>query len=1163
MLTVSLPASRARSQTAPRGFALLITITLVAFLVLILVALASLTRVETQVAANSQSLDQARQNALMALNIAIGQLQRHTGPDQRVTATADLRRPVLGSATDPVSGVSLSAGAASAALDSINNYWNDARNRRWVGAWRDPDPDRTLMVNPDTPASTEPRPELLSWLVSGNEQHGDDFLPETQVDNFTVSGVTSASAATANFGTTAQPYRLLVGNGTTRIVTGTDLNRAVVAPLVAITSDHVPGHSGQKTVGSYAWWVGDEGVKARADIVDSLAGNSDPVAQRVRLQSAQRNAVEAMTGLATLYPANNASLANIITSPQIAQLENDPALRGDLQNELAERYHDLTVHSRGVLSDTRHGGLKADLSWMLGQASDTDFRDDLREIYGSTTLVATDNILTSTVTPYVSAPGTNSFTAANFALGLSRTPTWSQLRSYFNMGNDALAASMPGVMNAGAAQSRIQLRDRQGLGPIVTQIKLFFGLQVDDADTIKLRLRPLVVLANPYDITLTGDYWVRFERPFPEVRVGTPTDPVAKPSGFVTSGSASFNSRLNLVIRGSSIPPGEARVYCLDQDYHDTGSGALLEMNLAEGFDPGPVVTIPTTAKLGTHTHAALFAVNNFPSAFLYGANPAGTTTDKLLQYFYGRGLSGSANINLYLVYATGIGETRDGGGGWAVMTDSRSTNTQQSNFLQYNPRALSLFWSGNSGSDPHPMENTFSFPRDGAPGNDSWFGKDLIFDTSGDRVRWGPVNMETNRTVAYDPPPAGLSDETGYVNVLYTLPRAESPVVSIPQLQHFSPSGFVNNGRITSTGDHYALHANSFQVNYPTGNSYPNPRVPRDRAYLAKTNGTSGNRDNIGIAYDASWLNNEVLADRYYFSSYPASGNVDLADNLINANLRPFRSPADVAWDDETRFRGSPRQAAVNLMAEGAFNVNSTSVEAWKALLASLRGIPVKGSATGGTPSPRGLYPEGEYSGSRNGNSKDAWAGFHNLSDAEIDELASAIVLEVHKRGPFLSFADFLNRRLVATADDPLDTGLSGAVQAAIDSFLNQNTDVDSVMRIQSRSDNFAEAAYQTRNMTAGSAGYLLQADLLSPLAPGLASRSDTFVIRTYGDVQNPATGEVTARAWCEAIVQRVPDYVEDSLPATDTPAVGSTNATFGRKYQVVSFRWLSPDEI
>ncbi|MFH1496886.1 MAG: hypothetical protein ABII82_03575, partial [Verrucomicrobiota bacterium] len=83
MLRPSINGHPTMQLTRPRrgGFALLITITLVAFLVLILVTLASLTRVETQVATNSQQLDKARQNALMALNIAIGQLQKHTGPD--------------------------------------------------------------------------------------------------------------------------------------------------------------------------------------------------------------------------------------------------------------------------------------------------------------------------------------------------------------------------------------------------------------------------------------------------------------------------------------------------------------------------------------------------------------------------------------------------------------------------------------------------------------------------------------------------------------------------------------------------------------------------------------------------------------------------------------------------------------------------------------------------------------------------------------------------------------------------------------------------------------------------------------------------------------------------------------------------------------------------
>src|SRR3954467_15138871 len=88
--------ARPSSKAAPgrrtpnrKGFALLITITLLAFVIVLLVGLAVYTRVETGIAGNTQRQEQARQNALFALNIALGQLQKYAGPDQRVTATAD------------------------------------------------------------------------------------------------------------------------------------------------------------------------------------------------------------------------------------------------------------------------------------------------------------------------------------------------------------------------------------------------------------------------------------------------------------------------------------------------------------------------------------------------------------------------------------------------------------------------------------------------------------------------------------------------------------------------------------------------------------------------------------------------------------------------------------------------------------------------------------------------------------------------------------------------------------------------------------------------------------------------------------------------------------------------------------------------------------------
>lgn len=66
--------------------------------------------------------------------------------------------------------------------------------------------------------------------------------------------------------------------------------------------------------------------------------------------------------------------------------------------------------------------------------------------------------------------------------------------------------------------------------------------------------------------------------------------------------------------------------------------------------------------------------------------------------------------------------------------------------------------------------------------------------------------------------------------------------------------------------------------------------------------------------------------------------------------------------------------------------------------------------------------------------------------------------------------------------------------------------------------------------------------------LSPWLTVRSETFRVRAYGEARNPAEpGAVEAAAWCEAIVQRVPE----ELPG------------FGRRFVIVGFRWLGPDDI
>ena len=78
--------------------------------------------------------------------------------------------------------------------------------------------------------------------------------------------------------------------------------------------------------------------------------------------------------------------------------------------------------------------------------------------------------------------------------------------------------------------------------------------------------------------------------------------------------------------------------------------------------------------------------------------------------------------------------------------------------------------------------------------------------------------------------------------------------------------------------------------------------------------------------------------------------------------------------------------------------------------------------------------------------------------------------------------------------------------------------------------------------------------------MAPIIQARSDTFVIRGYGEAK-AKNGAIIARASCEAVVQRVPDFV-DSLDAADVAEnllKSPINRVFGRRFVVKSFRWLA----
>jgi hypothetical protein len=102
------------------GFALVITVVLLALLVLALYALGALGRVGADMAITAGYQTQARQNALLGLDVALGELQRYAGDDAAVTGIAGL--------------TGIPAGAGNPARHWCGVWAGNGQFRRWLAS---------------------------------------------------------------------------------------------------------------------------------------------------------------------------------------------------------------------------------------------------------------------------------------------------------------------------------------------------------------------------------------------------------------------------------------------------------------------------------------------------------------------------------------------------------------------------------------------------------------------------------------------------------------------------------------------------------------------------------------------------------------------------------------------------------------------------------------------------------------------------------------------------------------------------------------------------------------------------------------------------------------------------------------------------------------------
>ena len=391
----------------------------------------------------------------------------------------------------------------------------------------------------------------------------------------------------------------------------------------------------------------------------------------------------------------------------------------------------------------------------------------------------------------------------------------------------------------------------------------------------------------------------------------------------------------------------------------------------------------------------------------------------------------------------------------------------------------------------------------------------------------------------------------------------------------------------------HLKLSEFAWHPSYAIGNSLVDPRVARTGTspILSQSERSNGgwNAARMGstywanlfreitfdmclennLVYDQSFEVNFNLWDDYFFSTGTRSQKLRFADDpgknpLPNGRFGVFSSHKELVNDIFDFHR-----AASRLSVEGAFDVHSANKQAWKAILSSTRDI---GFGTRGlTPYPRMLkVGGGDYLGEEVNEA--TYNGFRSLRSDEIDQLAEALVEEVKMRAPFFGLADFVNRRL---ADD--ETGRSGTIESAISraginevliekypldrsrelpdlTITEPTTSMTDITRLRQR-DKAESTAW-------GLPGYLTQGDVLQIIGSTLSARSDSFVIRAYGESKD-VHGKVVARAWCEGTVQRTPEPMEPDEEGLNPIVKTGGAVNFGRRFQMVSFRWLGEDEV
>lgn len=1141
------------AQSRPPGFALVVTVTLMLLLSVLIVGLLGLSSATLRASSQQRHAAEARANARLALMLALGELQTQLGPDQRISAP-------------------------SAILEDPTTPQSSLKHPALTGVWRSR--DDALGTRPDYDRETP----FLGWLVSNPAPEGSKKL------NF------------ASLGSFENPATLV--SERKREGTGNAI-AAVTAGRIKLPSTTVTGS------GSAAWWIGDENCKGFTAPDDSHANIPQPDINDI-LDATATPGGAGMLAVDNAFPVNTPQASMALSHGSLGLI----ASQGP--QAAARWFHDLSPHAKSILCNVSKGGLRHDLSLFLENPA-----FDTTPWPGSGA--------------NASPAGPNRKIALSPADEYD-VLSWKSLYHYYHMKRKvAITAGRPTLTTysgSGSTSDEFQNpRWNAGMmrpGPVPVRCLMFvsFGTVPDPANPSRLLVRfytyPVLSLWNPYNVDLVVPEFNIFFHSMPmdhDMLVN------GQSRGNFTWRTGAGQGVRMILDKELRLAAGEAKLMSpVRWDWSGSHQFAhyldAVPFNLNPRFVGGEWGKGPAAGGGNEQTITV-----------------SGSATDRLeirsKVTLFENGGSAYGNTDYQATFDMRGNHAKRSDGNWGLFLRSSKLswryerNSPSPSKLPVNNLPGASF--GELRNAPRPFmvvdiqlkaldeseypNKTWShtIPGHAFLGATREGGPSPAF-ASGYKLSFEPLNSfqeaSSHLQVAPDNPTRTYFGGSQFPQLGQSLvtdieiPMA--PLTSLAQLQHLHQASIDG---VYSSGFHLQNHA--------IGNSFASPGVPADAVrspsgwpfwvdmYINTHGGTiSGQKFNQGTFHtrpniDRSYAANHLLWDQYFFSSMAAkdslmrpAGSRSTVDRVVrefltngkplaNERYKPYLSRPATRAVTELVARGSPTptghlKAAGVLMVEGGFNVNSTSLEAWKTVIASThrRRVAIL-DTTGGRPRTtdpgnfivsRFTLPNAGSADAAAGRSREAlrWLGYRELTEAQIESLAEAIVRQVKLRGPFRSLGEFVNRRLAGENDE---RSLSGALQAALDdpaSGINNDYLSDRIT-----AEDIASAAFQNRSAALGSRyqgspATITQADLLGPIAPVLNARSDTFVVRGYGESLD-ASGRVTARAWCEAVVQRLPDYFDPAdLPEVTTLGLKSDlNKRFGRQMKMISFRWLSPDEV